>query len=328
MALTDPESFGQVVENNIMLERDAETYDQAFQMIFKRFDAWKNEEKDDQEFSQYVDNLKQNIEDKRDEVETNAAINASSEETPIRKPRVFKLDEFKAESPEEAIFVNIQTKLQHWFDSADEGILKATIKSVQKFMHEHRGELSTAFQPALVEEQKKDETPGVITNGSAEFGSETSKATGGAPQPETMPQANVEENVTVVVASVKESPKNSSTYTHGEKKDFIWYKDNHSKPVSEVPREQGVKASGVTEFKPTSAKMEVDNPVPREMGVEKSEIDDYNVEKGNKVDLAKPVARDEGVQDSPLEYIKMQENKNYRGDIQLMLKAVKESIEI
>jgi len=338
MALTDQESFGQVVENNVLVEKDIENYDQAFEVIFKRLDVWKGEEKDDQELAQYIDGLKQAIEDNKDEISANAAMNSTSEPAPIRPKKVYKLDEFKGSSPEEAIFLNLQSKLNVWYESVEEGILKYTIKAVQKFMHENKNELATSLQGALVEAQETEqpytngtaekEVPSQVHSADASDGTETSKTLGGAPtDASTLPQANVEEDTVVaVVAEVK--PSGKSTYRKGEKKDFIWYKDDRSKAPTEVPREQGVQASGITEFAPSKAKMDLDNPVPREMGVEESGITEYNASKSNKVDLSQPIARDEGVKDSPKEYIKVQEGEKYRSNLRVVLKAIKESIEI
>lgn len=329
MSLTDQESFGQVVERKAITS-DVDNYDDAFALIEQRLDGWKKENAQDQEFGRYVDVLKEQLIENKDKIASNAAMQLAAQDDTARPQKVWKLDEFKAENPSEAIFMDIQSKFNQWVEALDEGMLKDTIKATQKFMHENKDILATSLQHELVENQEKD----VITNGHATSGTEDSKSTGGAPKDEsTMPKANVEEQETPKaeeppIEKQETTPSTKSTYRSGEKKDFIWYKDNHSKEVKEVPREQGVQASGITEFKPSQAKMETDNPVPREMGVGKSEISEYNVEDSNKVDLAKPVEREEGVSKAPLEFIKMQESSQYRSTLRAVLKAIKESNEI
>jgi hypothetical protein len=341
MSLTDPESFGQVVERKAVTS-EVESYEEAFSIIADRLEGWKKENIQDQAFARYVDNLKEQIIENQDKIASNAAMQLSAfDDAPRGGGKVWNLDEFKTEDPSEAIFVDLQKKLNEWVEALEDGILKFTIKATQKFMHENKNVLATSLQHELVENQEKEEeTKEVITNGHATSGSEDSKSTGGAPKDEsTMPQSNVAENteekkedveVKAEVEVKKDEPTASgkSSYRNGGKKDFIWYKDTHSKEVAEVPREQGVQASGITEFKPSQAKMETDNPVPREMGVGKSEVSEYNVSDSNKVDMAKPVEREEGVSKAPKEFIKMQENSEFRSTLRAVLKAIKESNEI
>lgn len=340
MALTDQESFGQVAaipqQENVMVEKEVENYDEALNVIFKRLENWKKEEAGDQMFSAYVDGLKSEIENNKDEISQNAAMGA--------------MVEFRADDTNTALFMNIAGRFNKWLNSVADDMLKATIASVVKFLHTNKDTLATATQSvsqdpgespqlaapsktySLDEEQDKNKSPAVIQNGTASQGSEDSKATGGAPtDPSTLPQANVEEET-------KEEPKEESTpapevkqssgdskYRSGPKKDFVWYKDNHSKDVKEVPREQGVQAAGITEFAPSKAKMDTDNPVPREQGVQDSKITEFNAEKNNKVDMAKPIDREEGVIASPKEYIKFKEN--YQSTLRAVLRAIKESHE-
>jgi hypothetical protein len=331
MALTDPESFGQVVEAPL-LEKDVNSYEQAIKTVQDRLDFFAKEHKDDQVYQSYVSNLKEMITSNEDEILRNAAIFNSSDDV---------INEFKANNESEAIFIDIQQKLSRWFDSVDEGLLKYTIKAVQSFMHNNKDTLAASTDSTLVEAQKtitpftngttEKETPSVITNGTSNQGSEDSKSTGGAPtDPSTLPSTDPSvkaEDVEVVAAKVEVKSGNSS-YRKGAKKEFVWYKDNHSKAPTEVPREQGVSASGITEFTPSKAKMEMDNPVPREPGVAESEISEFNVEKTNQVDLAKPISRDEGVKDAPKEFIKVNESANYQSNLRAILRAIKESNEI
>jgi hypothetical protein len=196
-------------------------------------------------------------------------------------------------------------------------------------------------QPYTVSSKQKIPTP--ITHGVGS--SNDGKTQGGAPtDPSTLPMTNpsvlaeetevetpketeVEVDVEVKVDEAK--PSKSSLYRKGATKDFVWYKDDNSKAPTEVPREQGVQASGITEFKPSQEKMEIDNPVPREMGVEASEITEFDAKEKNEVDLANPVPREEGVADSGIrEFIKMNESSSYQTDLRLVLSAIKESHEI
>jgi hypothetical protein len=79
-------------------------------------------------------------------------------------------------------------------------------------------------------------------------------------------------------------------------------KDTHSAPVKPVPREEGVKASGIKEFKPENAEMKgakaTVKPVARESGaaagVKETGKGDKNIGTKKEVDKAQPVGRDEG----------------------------------
>jgi hypothetical protein len=175
---------------------------------------------------------------------------------------------------------------------------------------------------------EEKESP-VITNSVGSSGD--GKTQGGAPsepstQPMTNPSIKAEETEVEVDVKVKvdeAKPSKSSLYRKGPTKDFVWYKDDNSKAPTDV------QASGITEFKPSQEKMEIDNPVPREMGVEESGITEFDAKKENVVDLANPVPRDEGVEESGIrEFIKMNESSSYQMDLRLVLGAIKESYEI
>lgn len=357
MALTDPESFGQVAAQpqvpaqteGVLIEKDATNYGEAIQMVTKRLDFWVKESKGDQAFAAYVENLKTNIIENQDEIERNAAIYSGADEHSQNSPsRVYNLEEFKQEGTE-AFFVDLQNKLTVWRESS-EGMLKDTIRSVQKYMHENKDILATANQGQLVEAQKTEQP---FTNGTPEKSPDVvqgvgsghdGKTLGGAPKdPSTMPVANVEEKEEKEekkeeVAAPEETkpaastptPSGKSLYRSGEKKEFVWYKDDHSKAPTEVKREQGVAASGITEFKPSQAKMEVDNPVPREQGVEESGITEFKPSQA-KMDVDNPVPREQGVEESGItEYIKFEESKKaaFKSNLRAVLSAIKESYEI
>jgi len=322
MALTDPESFGQVAApaqtESLLFEKDADSYDAAIQMISKRLDFWVKESKGDQAFAEYVENLKNNILENQDEIEKNAAIYSGADvERSQNTSKVYSLDEFKLEGSE-AFFVDLQNKLSIWREDS-EGFLKDTIRSVQKYMHENKDILSAATQGQLVEAQKTeqpytngtpDKSPDIVQGvGSGHDG----KTLGGKPtaatSPSTNPSVKAEDAVVAVVSTEEPTTKSSptpsgkSSYRSGEKKEFIWYKDEHSKAPTEVKREQGVGSSGITEFKPSQTKMDVDNPVAREQGVAESGI---------------------------TEYIKFEESKkaSFKSNLRAVLDAIKESHEI
>ena len=344
MALTDPESFGQVTSptlavetNNVLLERDADSWDGAIEIVSKRLDSWKKEAKGDQVFNAVADELKNLIIDKKEEITRTAAINQASDDSDvIKSTKEIKLEKI---NNVQGVVQDIQKRIENWLQNVDEGLLKYTLLAIRKFISDHEVKNSLVAAASSVEEgvlvesgqetvmpYTNGKTPAVITNGSD--GSE-GKTMGGAPiDPSTLPQANVEESTIVVIAPIKQA-SGKSLYKKGETKDFIWYKDDHSKEVTAVPREIGVKSSGITEFAPSKAKMDVDNPVPREMGVEQSGITEYNAEKGNKVDMAVPVDREEGVENSGItEYIKFEESAKYQSNLRAVLRAIKESTEI
>lgn len=344
MALTDPESFGQVTAptpvvetNNVLLERDVDSWDGAIEIISKRLDNWKKEAKGDQVFNAVADELKNLIIDKKEEITRTAAINQAGDDSDTIKPS----KEIKLEKIDnvQGVLQDIQKRIENWLQNVDEGLLKYTLLAIRKFINdpENKNSLvaaaSSVSEGVLVESGQETvmpytngQTPSVITNGSE--GSE-GKTMGGAPtDPSTLPQANVEESTVVVISPIKPT-SGKSLYKKGETKDFVWYKDDHSKEVTPVPREIGVKSSGITEFAPSKAKMDVDNPVPREMGVEQSGITEYNVEKENKVEMAVPIDREEGVENSGItEYIKFEESAKYQSNLRAILRAIKESTEI
>jgi len=356
MALTDPESFSQVAAPptvaNPILEKEANSYGEAIQMINGRLDTWVKEEKDDILFVEYANHLKNNILENQDEIEKNAAIYSGADEhtSTGETSRIHKLDEYKPEGSAEAFFITIQKKLDIWRESVADSFLKDTIRSVQKYMHENKDILASSISNALVEAQKTEQP---YTNGTSEKSPDVvqgvgsandGKTLGGAPTDRsTMPQSNVEEDkeeskeeVVAVVAEIEPEAKPSTTssgkssYRNGEKKEFIWYKDEHSKAPTEVKREQGVTSSGIKEFKPSSAKMDTDNPVPREQGVEPSGIREFKPSSA-KMDIDKPVPREQGVAESGItEFIKMQESKkaSFKTNLRAVLSAIKEQHEI
>lgn len=347
MALTDPESFGQVTApvvetDNVLLERDADSWDSAIEIVNKRLDTWKKEAKGDQVFNVVVEELKNLIIDKKEEITRTAAIDQASGNNDedgnyIPKPsKEYTLDE---STNVQGVVQDIEKRIEKWLQNVDEGLLKYTLLAIRKFISdpENKSSLvataSSVSESVLVESGQETvmpytngKTPAVITNGSD--GAE-GKTVGGAPtDTSTLPQANVEESTVVVISPIKPT-SGKSLYKKGETKDFVWYKDDHSKEVTPVPREIGVKSSGITEFAPSKAKMDVDNPVPREMGVEQSGITEYNAEKVNKVDNAIPVDREEGVENSGItEYIKFEESAKYQSNLRAVLRAIKESTEI
>ena len=79
-------------------------------------------------------------------------------------------------------------------------------------------------------------------------------------------------------------------------------KDTHSAPVKPVPRAQGVKDSGIKEYKPEQAEMKGSKgtvkPVARESGaaagVKETGKGDKNIGSKKEVEKAQPVGRDEG----------------------------------
>jgi hypothetical protein len=352
MSLTDPESFGQVVEapqvaESLLFEKEAESYEEAIQMVLKRLNLWASEEKGDQDFTSYVNNLKDSILNSQDEIERNAAMGSEAMAT---------LSEFKISDSSEAIFVNIQTKLKTLLASLEEGLLFYTVKAIQKFMHENKNELAASLDHATssnsdeviappsrefsLDESKEDprKTEQPYTNGTPEKSPDVvhdvgsandGKTLGGAPTdqstlPSTDPSVKAEETVVAVVAEVK--PQGKSPYRKGEKKDFIWYKDDRSKAPTEVPREQGVAGSKISEFTPSKAKMDMDNSVPREQGVEGSKINEFNPSKA-KMELDNPVPREQGVESAPKEFIKFEESSKYQSNLRAVLRAIKESHE-
>jgi hypothetical protein len=232
MALTDPESFSQVtspqVDESLLFEKEVESYDEAIQIINKRLDSWTNKDSD-QDLKSYVDGLKEQIEQNKDKIVYNATMldNSNSE---------LSLREFKSEDSSEAIFIDIQTKLKNWVDSLSEGILKSTIKSVQKFMHENKDILSTSTKhidsniiptPSKtysLDEAQKTEQP--YTNGTSEkspdvvhsVGSNNDgKTLGAAPnEPSTQPLTNpsIKAEEVAVIAQIK--PEGKNLYRKGE----------------------------------------------------------------------------------------------------------------
>ena len=351
MALTDPESFGQVVApaqtESLLFEKEVASYDEAIQVIIKRLDSWDKESKGDQAFSTYVNGLKTHILENQDEIERNAAIYSGAEDSNVgSSSKVYSLDEYKQEGGAEAFFVELQKKLDTWRSSVEEGFLQNTIRSVQKYMHENKDILATSIQGQLVEAQKTEQP---YTNGTPEKSpsivqgvgsSNDGKTLGGPPsevaQPVNDPSIKAEEAIVAVVSTEAPVAKNSPTpsgkslYRAGEKKDFIWYKDEHSKTPTEVKREQGVGSSGITEFKPSQSKMDVDNPVPREAGVAESGITEFKPSQ-TKMDVDNPVPREAGVAESGItEYIKFEESKkaSFKSNLRVVLDAIRESHEI
>ena len=72
--------------------------------------------------------------------------------------------------------------------------------------------------------------------------------------------------------------------------------------------------------------MDMDNPVPREQGVEGSKINEFNPSKA-KMDMDNPVPREQGVENAPKEFIKFEESEKYQSNLRAVLRAIKESHE-
>jgi hypothetical protein len=340
MALTDSESFGQVsspvVDESLLFEKEVETYDEAIQAINKRLDGWVKEEAGDVDFASYVKELKDHIEQNKEDIIYSATMqDASASE--------LSLTEYKAENSAEAIFINIQTRLKNWFNSLEEGLLKSTIKSVQSYMHENKNTLSSissnidsAILPSPTKTYSLDEstTEQPYTNGTSNTSPTVTHDVGSTNDGKTLGSPTTDkstaplENPSIKTESPTGSEKGKNLYRNGEKKEFVWYKDNHSKAPTEVAREQGVQSSGITEFTPSKEKMDIDNPVDKEQGVQSSGITEFTPSK-EKMDIDNPVDREQGVEASNIrEYIKVEENSKYQSNLRVYLRAIKESFEI